>query len=184
MKRKSTKYDTPDSGGWMHVCDDLFLAQYRGRPCEVCGATKGFYNGKTIRSMGHHLLSKELHRKYRYDERNIVVLCPKHHLGAEMSPHSHDTAAQAVFYDWLRENCPKKYELFISRRGDKFNKEWCYREMYVELGGEINKYTKTKRVHYPSGARTVIAKQDSVQPMKYWRPWKHAAKVRIAEKTE
>ena len=72
----------------MHVADDLFLANYRGRPCEVCGATSGYYNGRTIRSMGHHILSKELHRLYRYDPLNIVVLCPKHHLGAEMSPHS------------------------------------------------------------------------------------------------
>ena len=91
------------------------------------------------------------------------MLCPKHHLGAEMSPHSHDTAAQAVFYDWVRENCPKKYELFVSRRGDKFKKEWFYREMYVELGGEIRSKTGN---------------------LKDMRPWKHAAKVRIAEKTE
>lgn len=141
MKRKSTDYGTPDAGGWMHVCDDLFLARFRGRPCEICGATSGFYSGKTIRSMGHHLLSKELHRKYRYSEDNIITLCPNHHMGGEMSPHSHDTAAQAAFFKWLEVNRPEKYELMMERRHDKFNKEWCYREKYVELSGEIRSKT-------------------------------------------
>jgi hypothetical protein len=161
MKRKSTDYKTPDAGGWMNVCDDIFLAQFRGRPCEICGATSGFYNGKTIRSMGHHVLSKELHRAHRYDTQNIVTLCPIHHLGAEMSPHSHDTAAQAAFYDWMATALPFRYELMMARRHDKFNKEWCYREKYIELGGEI---------HSKTGL------------MKDYRPVNHAAKVREAEK--
>ena len=160
MKKKSTKYDTPDAGGWMHVADDLFLAQFRGRPCMVCGAERGFYNGKTIRSMGHHLLSKELHRLYRYDVDNIITLCPKHHLGAEMSPHSHDTAAQAAFYGWLELHCPDKYELMMRRRFEKFNKEWCYREIYTELGGEI------------------VSKSGLMKDM---RPKNHATKVKAVE---
>jgi len=160
MKKKSTNYSTPDGGGWMHVVDDLFLAQFRGRPCAVCGKTNGFYNGKTIRSMGHHLLSKELHRLYRYSVDNIVVLCPKHHLGADMSPHSHDTAAQAAFFDWLQQIFPKKYTLMMGRRHDKFNKEWCYRDMYAVIGGAI--HSKTGK-------------------LKDMRPKGHAAKVREAE---
>ena len=114
MKKKSTNYATPDAGGWMHVADDLFLARFRGRPCEICGAKNVFYNGKTIRSMGHHLLSKELHRLYRYADDNVIVLCPKHHLGAEMSPHSHDTAAQAAFFEWLQQLMPESIQIGIS----------------------------------------------------------------------
>jgi len=144
----------------MHVADDLFLAQFRGRPCAVCGEERSFYQGKTIRSMGHHLLSKELHRVYRYDPANIITLCPKHHLGAEMSPHSHDGAAQAAFYSWLEENHGEQYKLMIDNRFDKFNKEWCYREKYEELGGEIASKTGN---------------------LKDMRPVKHAAKVREAE---
>jgi hypothetical protein len=125
----------------MNVADSLFLAQFRGRPCAVCGATQSFYAGKTVRSHGHHLLSKELHRLYRYDVDNIIVLCPKHHLGAEMSPHSHDGAAQAAFYEWMLLHWADKYHLMMERRNDKFNKEWCYREMYVELSGEIESKT-------------------------------------------
>jgi len=163
VKRKSTDYGTPDSGGWMHVCDGLFLARFRGLPCEVCGKTQSFNQSKTIRSMGHHLLSKELHRLYRYDDHNIVTLCPKHHLGSEMSPHSHDGVAQARFYDWLKLNHEDKYNLMIHRQSDKFNKEWCYREMYEILGGEI--HSKTGK-------------------MKDLRPVKHAAKVREVEITQ
>lgn len=125
----------------MHVADDLFLAQFRGRPCEVCGKTQSYYQGRTVRSHGHHILSKELHRLYRYDISNIVVLCPKHHLGAEMSPHSHDGVAQALFYKWLEETHPHRYGLMIERKNDKFAKEWTYREMYELLGGEIHSKT-------------------------------------------
>jgi len=161
MKRKSTNYSNHDSGGWMHVADDLFLAQFRGRPCAICGAKNGFYQSRMVRSMAHHLLSKELHRKYRYDTDNIIVLCPKHHLGAEMSPHSHDGAAQAAFYKWLEENRPEKYELMDARRFDKFQKEWSYQGKYEEMGGEI------------------ISKTGLIKDRK---PLKHAAKIREAEK--
>jgi len=160
VKRKSTNYSTPDAGGWMNVCDDLFLAQFRGRPCEICGETRGYYNGKTIRSMGHHVLSKELHRAHRYEWENIIVLCPKHHLGAELSPHSHDGVAQAAFYEWLRVNRTCQYIFMETNRHDKFNKEWCYREMYEQLGGEI---------HSKTGL------------LKDLRPLNHATKVREAE---
>lgn len=162
MKRKSTNYSTPDAGGWMNACDDIFLARFRGRQCEICGATSGFYNGRTTRSMGHHILSKELHRKYRYHMDNIICLCPKHHLGAEMSPHSHDTAAQAAFFKWLENNRPEKYALMEERRFDKFAKEWCYREMYEELGGEIHSKTGN---------------------LKDMRPKNHATKVREIEES-
>ena len=46
------------------------------------------------------------------------------------------------------------------RRFDKFNKEWFYREKYVELGGEI--HSKTGK-------------------LKDMRPFQHATKVREAE---
>jgi hypothetical protein len=157
--KKSTNYTAPDSGGWMHVCDDLFLAQFRGRPCAICGAERSFFRNKTIRSMGHHLLSKELHRRYRYWSDNIIVLCPKHHLGADMSPHSHDGAAQAVFYDWLKTEKGWQWHQMVELRFDKFNKEWTYRDMYEKLGGEILK--------------------DG--PKKYWKPKNHAKAIREAE---
>ena len=160
MKKKSIRYDTPDAGGYMNKADDLFLAQFRGRPCAICGARRGYYNSKSIRSMGHHLLSKELHRLYRYDADNIICLCPKHHLGAEMSPHSHEGATQAAFYEWLLLHWADKYHLMMERRNDKFNNEWCYREKYVELGGEI---------------------ESTTGKLKDLRPVRHTQKVRALE---
>ena len=156
MRKKSVNYSTPDAGGWMHAADDLFLARFRGRPCEICGATNGVFNGRTTRSMGHHILSKELHRKYRYHEDNITTLCPAHHLGAEMSPHSHDGAAQAAFYKWLEENRPEKYALMEERRFDKFAKEWFYRGVYEDLGGEIHSKTGKMKDLRPLNHKTKV----------------------------
>jgi hypothetical protein len=139
MKAKSTNYSTADSGAWMHVCDDAFLAQFRGRPCEICGSTGMIYNGRQTRSMGHHLLEKTLHKLHRYTPENIVVLCPKHHCQHErsISPHSDDTAAVAAFYEWLRVKRPEKWEWFKAHCRDKFENQWTYRDMYLQLGGRI-----------------------------------------------
>ena len=160
MKKKSTNYSTPDGGGWMHVCDDLFLAQFLGRPCEICGKTSTFWCGKTVRSHGHHLLPKKNHRLYRYDKENILVLCSEHHLGGDIAPHSHDTAAQTAFSLWLQDIHPEKLTLMMGRKKHKFNKEWCYRDMYAVIGGAI--HSKTGK-------------------LKDMRPKGHAAKVREAE---
>ena len=133
LKRRSPKYATTDAGGWRVASDDLFLAQFRGQPCAVCGTTIDDHG----RSMGHHLLSKELHRVFRYTDENIIVLCNKHHLGGEMSPHSHDVAGQCAFYDWLAKTHPKKMEYILRNRGVKFAKDWTYFDIYNELlGGE------------------------------------------------
>ena len=139
MKRKSTKYDTPDAGGWMNVADDLFLAQFRGRACEICGKKHVIYNGRKTRSCGHHLLEKGLHRTWRYEPRNIVILCADHHghHSRDISPHSDDTAAVARFYRWLMDHDPYKWEWMLSHYKENFDKSWKYRDKYVELGGEV-----------------------------------------------
>ena len=160
MKRKSTKYDTPDAGGWMNVADDLFLAQFRGRACEVCGATHVLFNGRKTRSCGHHLAGKELHRQWRYEPRNIVVLCAEHHsrFARELSPHSNDTVAVAAFYAWLLEHDPYKWHWLLSHKEPVFDGSWKYRDKYIELGGEIQG-----------------------ELVKDQKPLNHAAKIRVAE---
>jgi len=140
MKKKSSNYSSADSGGWMNVCDDLFMSQFRGSPCSVCGERRGFYGGRTIRSMAHHLLEKGLHREHRYNPDNIIILCPKHHMGGQMSPHSHDGAAIKAFYEWLEREHPEKSKFMDDHRLDKHT-GWRYRDKYVELSGRIG--TKT-----------------------------------------
>ncbi len=150
MKRKSNNYATADGGGWMHRCDDLFLAQFRGRPCEICGRRGGFDNGKKISSCGHHLTFKGRCRQFRYTLDNIIVLCPHHHshYNSDLSPHSiTSTHAQAAFEEWVRDNKPKQYAWWMENQhmvNKPFDKTWTYREMYVALGGEIE--TKTGHI--------------------------------------
>ena len=147
MKRASSNYSSADAGGWMHKCDDLFLARYRGKPCEICGRVSGHENAKVVSSCGHHLIFKGVCRKYRYEPRNIVVLCPIHHshYNPTCSPHSiMNTQAQKAFADWVKEHKPKQYEWWQEHQPEAhkpFDKSWTYREMYEQLGGEIHSKT-------------------------------------------
>ena len=162
MKRKSVKYDTAKSGGWTNKSDDLFLAQYRGKPCEICGRRGGYDNGRKMPSAGHHLIFKGRCRKHRYNHKNIIVLCPHHHshYADDCSPHSiTSTHAQHVFEEWVRVNKPEQYAWWMEHMPDMhkvYNDPMTPREWYVELGGEIANMDK---------------------PMKHWRPLRHKPKV-------
>jgi len=165
MKRKSRDYKSFDSGGWMNACDSLFLAQFRAKPCEICGATGG-WDGKKMPSCGHHLVFKGRCRQHRYNIKNIIVLCPAHHshYHKECSPHSIvSTEAQHAFYEWVKENKPKQYAWWMEHQADinrVFDKSWNYREMYELLGGEIKK---------TNGGDAL--------PMSKWKPLRHKPKV-------
>jgi uncharacterized CHY-type Zn-finger protein len=147
VRRVSTDYRSFDSGGWMNKCDDLFLARYRGKPCEICGKTSGYENSQKVSSCGHHLIFKGVCRQFRYEPMNIVVLCPMHHshYNPTCSPHSiMNTQAQKAFADWVRLNKPDQYKWWVDHQkqaNKPFDKSWTYREMYERLGGEIQ--TKT-----------------------------------------
>lgn len=147
MKSKSSNYKSPDAGGWMHKCDDLFLARYRGKPCEICGRTHGSDDGRLIPSCGHHLIFKGGCRKFRYEPKNIIILCPYHHshYNSELSPHSiTSTLAQKKFGDWVKYHKPEQYKWWQSSlqwEKKPFDKSWTYREMYELLGGEIESKT-------------------------------------------
>ena len=166
MKSKSSNYKSADAGGWMHKADDLFLAQFRGRPCEICGATYGIENGTKQSSCGHHLIFKGNCRKHRYEPQNIVILCPYHHSpwNPSLSPHSTvNTLAQEAFADWVRDNKPDQWQWWQEHQSDAnkpFDKSWTYREIYEELGGELRSKTGL---------------------LKDLRPYNHAVKIRKAK---
>ena len=147
MKSKSSNYSSPDAGGWMHKADDLFLAAYRGLPCEICGKTTGYEDGKQQSSCGHHLIFKGNCRMHRYEPKNIIVLCPIHHShwNSDISPHSMtNTLAQQAFADWVKDNKPLQFEWWEQHKDDArkpFNKLWTYRDKYIELGGNV--YSRT-----------------------------------------
>lgn len=156
MKRKSTDYSTPDSGGWMNACDDIFLARFRGKPCEICGRTVVMGN----RSCGHHLAEKGMHREHRYNPDLIVVLCTEHHsrFSRNLSPHADDTAAQARFSKWLEDNKPEQWGKLLDVDSKPFDHSWKYRDMYVTLGGEIESKTGLNKDYRPKNhSKNVIA---------------------------
>jgi hypothetical protein len=163
MKTK-VKYNTANANGWRIKADDLFLAQFRGRPCEICGNTRG-WDGKMIRSCGHHLAEKGMHRAHRYNKRLIVILCPEHHsrFSRGISPHADDTVAVTRFYSWLQENKPEQHQELLETKEEPFDGSWTYKEMYERLGGEITS---------PTGL------------IKDEKPLNHAQKIRAAESND
>lgn len=167
MKRKSTNYASAKAGGWVRQSDDLFLAQFRGKPCEICGRERGFDNGKNIRSMGHHLIFKGRCREHRYNPLNIIVLCPFHHshYNSECSPHSiTNTHAQTAFEHWVRDNKPDQYRWWMDHQKDAdkpYSGTITPREQYELLGGEIRKTDK----------------EGNNLPMKDWKPMNHKKNV-------
>ena len=168
MKKKSTDYSSFDSGGWRNKCDELFLARYRGLPCEICGRTDGYDDGRIVPSCGHHLFHKKNCRKFRYDPRNMVVLDPAHHsqFAMDISPHSQvNELAVRRFFVWLKKTKPEQYEWFVNSEQEAykpFDKSWTYREMYEQLGGKIKQHDKDGKL----------------LAMKYWKPDNHAGSVR------
>jgi len=132
-------YSTPNTSSWSERADDLFLAQFRGLPCEICGKTHSTVNGVKIRSCGHHKISKELCRAHRYNRRNIIVLCPLHHtrFTGHMSPHSKNSVEIGLFYEWLIINRPNEWKWVKCHYEDSAGDCLTYKDAYIRLGGEI-----------------------------------------------
>ena len=168
MKKKSNDYSTPDSGGWMHRADELFLARYVGKPCEICSRT----SSGGVSSCGHHLFHRKNCRRHRYEDKNIVVLCPQHHseFAMDISPHSQvNELAVHRFFVWLKKTKPEQYQWYIDSEVEAykpFDRSWKYRDKYEELGGEIKREDK-------DGKKLA---------MKYWKPANHAKALREQEK--
>lgn len=143
----------------MKACDDIFLARFRGRPCEICGRTE--YLG--ARSCGHHLANKELHRQFRYDPFNIVILCTEHHsqFTRSISPHADDGAARERFSKWLVNVHPEKSKWLEKVVSKPFDHSWKYRDMYVTLGGEIESKTGLQKDYKPKNHGKNIKKIES-----------------------
>lgn len=82
-------------------------AKYRkGFACEVCGKGYGLET--------HHYLPKKTYPRLRYDRRNAVVLCARHHrYDAPLSAH-HDPA----FHDWFKERRPADYAYLADFRAN------------------------------------------------------------------
>ncbi len=153
----------------MHVCDDLFLARYRGLPCAVCGATRGISgsdsNGEYTyaSSCGHHIIEKDGCRQHRYNPENIIVLCPQHHsrFEGDMSPHSTDQVKQGQWWVWFEKEFPERFSWAEEHHEDRFDKSWTYREMYERLGGRIKSKTGLIKDMRPDNHAKSVEEQKS-----------------------
>ena len=80
---------------------ERFMAQYRGKPCEVCGST--------YQTCGHHYVGKGSCPRHIISPENIIVLCPRHHgpHGKSMNPHSGDPFLYEQFQAWVKKRKPE-----------------------------------------------------------------------------
>ena len=118
------KSKTPNSSYYRNKADEIFMAQFRGKPCEVCGAVSG--------TVGHHNVNKARSKALRYDKRNITVLCQKHHtMGNDICPHSSNPMAVDRYFDWFRNNEDGKYYWLVEN--ERIERKYSYRQALENL---------------------------------------------------
>ena len=116
-KRPNDKY-------YRNKADEIFMVQFRGKPCEVCGTTKG--------TVGHHNVNKARSKALRYDKMNITVLCQAHHtMGNDICPHSSNPMAVNRYFDWFKENSPKQYAYIVEN--ERVQKKYSYKQAWENM---------------------------------------------------
>lgn len=101
--RKRISKDIPAKGRLKDFADRLWSLAVRddwNHRCAVCGAGN---------CDAHHLLPRQ-HEATRYDLRNGIALCPRHHqFDADISPHQN----AAGWMQWLLENHPLRHQWYV-----------------------------------------------------------------------
>ena len=104
--------------------DALFMAQFRGQPCEVCESTKG--------TVGHHNVNKARSKALRYDKMNITVLCPSCHVfGNRVCAHSKNVFAVEAYLEWFERTRPEQYKYCKSNQ--YLQRKYSYRQALENL---------------------------------------------------
>ena len=112
QKKPAFKKDS----SYMRTCDEIFMRQFRGKPCEVCASQKKL---NTYRTCGHHIIPKSLSKYLRFARRNIAIVCPGHHqYGRDICAHGTNCLSVGKFSDWLIETRPEDYEFLILHQHD------------------------------------------------------------------
>jgi len=104
--------------------DEIFMSQFRGKPCEVCGKTNG--------TVGHHNVNKARSKALRYDKRNITVLCQAHHtMGNDICPHSSNPMAVDRYFEWFKG---RNFSQFMwLKMSEKIQRKYSYRQALENL---------------------------------------------------
>jgi len=104
--RKRTNSNVPAKGTLRDMADRLWSLAVRNDwnwKCAVCGC------GGSGKLEAHHLLPRQ-HENYRYDLRNGICLCSRHHqFHPDTSPHQN----AAGWVQWLAEYQPNIHRWYI-----------------------------------------------------------------------
>ncbi len=104
--------------------DKIFMAQFHNRHCEICNSSYGV--------VGHHIIPKSRSRALRYDVRNIICLCPRHHtMGNDMAPHSSNQLAVGRFIEWFKLSKPEQYAWTVEN--EHIQRKYSYRQAVENL---------------------------------------------------
>ena len=111
-RRRRTNANVPAKGRLRDMADMLWSIavreDWRNR-CAVCGATK---------CEAHHIVPRQ-HEALRYDLRNGIALCARHHkFDADISPHQN----AAGWIKWLQDNYHIRHEWLIGVINDNSHK--------------------------------------------------------------
>ena len=124
MKRKqpsalAREKANPYSRYWRNKADEVFMAQYRGQPCEICRYARRHNVKNTV---GHHLIPKGRCARHRFTAENMLVLCPTHHtLGREIAAHSVSALVVQRFLEWMQRYMPERYAWMQAHEWDGAN---------------------------------------------------------------
>lgn len=119
LKKKSPNHKT-----YRNKADELFMAPWRGNRCEVCGST--------YQTVFHHIVPKSRSRALRYDPRNGIILCQKHHtMGNDLCAHSTNSLAVNRFMKWFEENHLARYDWIV--KNERIVRRYTYKQAVENL---------------------------------------------------
>ena len=114
----------PNDKYYRNKADDLFMSQFRGKPCEVCGSVKA--------TVGHHNVSKARSKALRYDKMNITVLCQAHHtMGNDICAHGSNPMAVDRYFDWFSGRRRGQYEWLVDN--ERIQRKYSYKQALENL---------------------------------------------------
>jgi hypothetical protein len=114
----------PNDKYYRNKADAIFMAQFRGEPCEVCGAVKG--------TVGHHNVNRARSKALRYDKRNITVLCQAHHvMGNDICAHSSNPFAVDRYFAWFRNFKTEQYRWL--KLNERIQRKYSYKDAWENL---------------------------------------------------
>jgi len=117
LSKRAKKQKNPYSSYWKNQAVEAFMAQYRGKPCEVC-RTLGVHN--RYMTCAHHLIAQGRASKYKCEPMNVIVLCPAHHKWDQhLAAHSDNPLAVERFLRWMETHKPEQTAWWLEHEHDK-----------------------------------------------------------------